>query len=297
MRFVLWSAWLALSLAVCFALGPAAYIPVALMVGIGFGIVAVAARPVTLLVGLISLVATGLVWLGELVWVAPEGQPQWRVVTLNVDSWNADLEPIAAALAELDADFLFLQEAWSKEHFARFQEALPAYHGVRGHGGLNPPEDAYDLAIFSRWPLAEVAPGARIPGALVARSRGLLLVNVHWRNRVQGGLEPWGRYQRQLSQAHKLRNLLQNQTGPTVLAGDFNAPPRAAPVRLVARGLHDARGGTGVVWDKTFPATSPLWRLDSVFLSPQLKPTSWRTFEAGQTDHLGVVVEMTSLKN
>lgn len=73
---------------------------------------------------------------------------------------------------------------------------------------------------------------------------------------------------------------------PALLAGDFNAEPATAPIRLI---LETGRFEGGPDVRPTFPAESPTRRLDRIF-----GPASWKVLDQSvvdthMSDHLGVL--------
>jgi endonuclease/exonuclease/phosphatase family metal-dependent hydrolase len=60
--------------------------------------------------------------------------------------------------------------------------------------------------------------------------------------------------------------------GPVVLLGDFNATPRYAAYKAIARRLRDGRRVAGVRRGAlTFPSRFPMIRIDHIFVSPEIE--------------------------
>lgn len=85
-------------------------------------------------------------------------------------------------------------------------------------------------------------------------------------------------------------------TGPTLLAGDFNATSITRPYQSLTHRLADAQRLLGLRPSiKTFPSSFPAIRIDHVFVSPQIKVTRiWTPTDALSrvaSDHLPLVMD------
>jgi endonuclease/exonuclease/phosphatase family metal-dependent hydrolase len=173
-----------------------------------------------------------------------------RIVTWNVwwrlGDWTRRAPVIAAALEELRADLVCLQEVW--QHGRDNQAAILADRlGMTSVFARDRTEDGVDqgVALLSRWPLADVAsralpvpPDLADPNvvlrALVQAPRGpLLLTTTHlipyphrseWRERQLRAL---------IDFVAAARPRVTGHHGPIIVAGDFNAPPDSDEIRLL----------------------------------------------------------------
>lgn len=134
------------------------------------------------------------------------------------------------------------------------------------------------------------------------RGRRVVLYNVHLHTTV-GKEKPWrsSRFrifdlafwtpvletyrtgaQRRAEQARRLRRMIEAETGPVIVAGDFNSTRHHWVYRHVAaaEGMQDAHrvAGRGLGW--TFPAERPLVRIDHVLVSHH-----WQVVDAHVSPH------------
>jgi endonuclease/exonuclease/phosphatase (EEP) superfamily protein YafD len=101
--------------------------------------------------------------------------------------------------------------------------------------------------------------------------------------------ESWG----QISQTMALDGMLQNLSGPVVVAGDFNSVSIARIGKMVQRdiGLRPAPGFPGT-WPAALPSALGI-TIDQVYASPDLAFISRRLGQPTGSDHRPVVTEIT----
>jgi endonuclease/exonuclease/phosphatase family metal-dependent hydrolase len=208
-----------------------------------------------------------------------------RVVTWNVwgrfGPWQAREAGLVETLKALDPDVVALQEAWcdptGENQAARLAGAL-GYHGAYGGGSSLTGDWGTGSGLLSRWPI-EHHEYRGFPSAVPDRWGGSALYG-----RIAG---PRGRLSafsvaldwpphasalRQASVRHLVSFVLEvAEPGlPTVVCGDFNAPPDSDELRMltgrtdtVAPGfaLFDAwemaGDGSGHTWARSNPWTEP----------------------------------------
>jgi endonuclease/exonuclease/phosphatase (EEP) superfamily protein YafD len=205
------------------------------------------------------------------------------VLTYNVDKWAFGGESIASSVKPRSPDVICLQEAgrywWNKDPNVQadaFEKGLPDYRFV-GEG---------ENRVGSRHPIKEVhveplppGPAARpLVDAVIALDAGEVhvvsvhliptLVSVKWsedRGDAAGGdlgqIEDVRR-----RQAERLVEYVGKLGRPTILCGDFNAPPRTVPIRTITRALEDAWASRGNGFGFTSPASFARSRIDYVFV-------------------------------
>ena len=78
---------------------------------------------------------------------------------------------------------------------------------------------------------------------------------------------------------------------PTIVAGDFNAPPNDSVHRIMRKEFTDAFATAGTGWGNTFHRSLPLLRIDYIYGSDKLIPVRARTFTREKTDHRMVVAD------
>jgi endonuclease/exonuclease/phosphatase family metal-dependent hydrolase len=117
--------------------------------------------------------------------------------------------------------------------------------------------------------------------------RDIAIYNIHlmshgtkkpWKNR--GGLfslEAWKVYLAEMrfgftirrAQVEKVRSLLDAETLPTILIGDFNSTPDSWTYRQLSVGMQDAFRVAGTGWGATYHANRPLVRIDFILVGPE----------------------------
>ena len=85
-------------------------------------------------------------------------------------------------------------------------------------------------------------------------------------------------------------------TGPTLLAGDFNATSITRPYQILCGRLEDAQRQLGLRPSvKTFPSGFPAIRIDHCFVSPHIEITGVKTvfspLARTASDHLPLIVD------
>lgn len=94
-------------------------------------------------------------------------------------------------------------------------------------------------------------------------------------------------------QARHLRRLIDAETRPVIVVGDFNSTVHHWVVRHVTAGLRDAHAERGRGTGATYPATRPLVRIDHVFVDPAWDVVSARVLrDHAFSDHRPVVVHL-----
>jgi endonuclease/exonuclease/phosphatase (EEP) superfamily protein YafD len=252
-------------------------------------------------------------------WEAVAGDPTIRLMTCNVKDGHRDIRALMRDLDQYKPDVVLFQDAGNG-----IQGLLGrGFHGwnVRSYG---------QYVIASRWPLteAEVIPLSP-PGegdcilrtVMQIGSARIALYNVHLLT-PRDGLNALrvvrrrpGRFtgaildlrenvERRLLQADQVAELVRQEQGPTILAGDLNSPEGSlACKRMVAAGLHDAfaEGGRGYGYTyghdlllSRFPWLPRLsWmRIDHIMLSPGIRASRCWTGTREASDHRPVYADL-----
>lgn len=226
------------------------------------------------------------------------------VVTTNSGggtSASADARGIRPLIEEVEPDVLCLQEftvdRLRGEPRARYNlqplidsldYVITAPQPSRGH--RNPPP------VISRLPLQEASVRGLStrrdsdPAGTVVRAqygwgdRAFVVYNVHlqsfatWRPWTEGETfnpRAWIRFIRWTStaflqralEADEIRGMIDRETLPVLLCGDFNSTPHQWTYRRLSEDLRDAFRTAGGFWGPTFPARFPLFRIDYVLTS------------------------------
>jgi endonuclease/exonuclease/phosphatase family metal-dependent hydrolase len=237
-----------------------------------------------------------------------------RLVTYNVHRCvgvdkRLDVERIAGVIAELDPDIVCLQEldvgrarTGGVDQAKTIAKRLSM--AVRFHPAMRVEAEEYGDAILTRHPETLMHVGAlpTVRGIPGLEPRGALWVKVN----IDGvdinvltthlGLVP--REQRLQAAALVSKEWLGHPdcTGPTLLAGDFNATSITRPYQTLTRNLADCQRQLGLKQTlKTFPSGFPAIRIDHVFVSPHIKVTGvaapFSPLSRMASDHLPLVVD------
>ena len=226
----------------------------------------------------------------------PPIQTRVRLVTWNVwarfGPWRERQRALAHVLRGLAPDLVALEETWNAPDGSLAEALSPALDlPHRAEAGAWPMGDGVTsgCALLSRWPIARTEsrplPGAEgdpVGSTLVAEVDGprgslqLVVAILTWR--------PHHSHVRQ-EQVRALAGVVRDlgrHAGPTVLCGDFNAPPDADEIRmLTGRAAAPVPGlafqdawevagtGDGVTWSNANPWAAPALlpdrRIDYVF--------------------------------
>lgn len=238
-------------------------------------------------------------------------------MTWNIAAGQGDLFHTAEVIRVIGPDLVALQEVdvhWSarsgfEDQPARLARALgltarfgPIYR-IPGEPGAPPRE--FGLAILSRLRIVEFrnheiprlstqTPGATEPApmpgfveAVVEWGSGRLrLFNTHLDYRANPRVRQ--------AQVAAMLAIVGDVSGPTVLAGDLNAPPTAPELAPLFQRLRDAwpdRGDAGF----TYPAATPVRRIDYLLHSRALRVSSVHVPGVEASDHRPVVGEFVAL--
>jgi endonuclease/exonuclease/phosphatase family metal-dependent hydrolase len=237
-----------------------------------------------------------------------------RLLTYNVHRCvgmdrKLDLERIVGVIAELDPDIVCLQEldvgrarTGGVDQARTIADRLSM--SVRFHPAMMVEAEEYGDAILTRLPerlmragalpTVRGIPGLEPRGAIWIRldvdGGGLNVLTTHF------GLVP--REQRLQAAALVGRDWLGHPdcSGPTLLAGDFNATSITRPYQTLTRNHADCQRALGLrPTIKTFPSGFPAIRIDHVFVSPQIEVTGvqapFSPLSRMASDHLPLMVD------
>ncbi|MCB9849603.1 MAG: endonuclease/exonuclease/phosphatase family protein [Phycisphaerales bacterium] len=225
------------------------------------------------------------------------------VVSCNLLMVNNTTAPMLDVIAATHPDIIFFQEYTDRWHVAiraRLASELP-------FAVFYPCEDSFGAAIYSRYPFTE-APTKSLPmgSASVPQMRAtveiantkIALYNIHLlpplrRSYIMENRQQFG----------DLLQIIQNESLPTILAGDFNATERSPNAGdLAALGLRDAYDEAGSGRGATWPAIGlmrglPGLRLDHVYLSESLQCTSARVTTGPGSDHRLTIADIRLIRD
>ncbi|MGW2779612.1 endonuclease/exonuclease/phosphatase family protein [Streptomyces olivaceoviridis] len=239
-----------------------------------------------------------------------------RVATYNIHAGAGqdgvfDLDRTAAAIRDLDADVVGLQEVdvhWgARSGFTDEARELAGKLGMRVFFApvydLPPATPGgerrqYGVALLSRRPVRgawnhEITRlSTQTPDPVPAPAPGFAEVAVKVRGTLVHVYATHLDYRTDPSvrraQVDDMLGVLAADSGPKVLLGDFNAEPDAPELARLWGPLADAAPSGG----KTYPAVDPVKRIDLVTVSPDVTVTA--THESGTTasDHRPVVADL-----
>ena len=260
-------------------------------------------RPVAVvpLVAVGGLLATHLVWAaGPFMGRVPDdaANRSFTVMTLNLHLGRADAASLVRAAEAERVDLLVLEEvtpdAMARLRAAGVERLLPHEAGEAKDGREG-------IVVLSR---GEVLGSRTVPMStpgyavdLVAGGGRLRVVAVH-PTAPNNGVARWASDLAVADQAASA------SSGPTLVAGDFNATVDHPPLRsLVDGGFRDAVDEARAGWLPTWPSQGtvrmfgvtlpPLFALDHVFLRGPLHAVDARDVLVPGTDHRALVVEVS----
>lgn len=218
---------------------------------------------------------------------AEEGGETVRVLTHNVWRSNRDPAGTAQAIVDAKADVVMLQEVDGS-----FQPMLAALRQHFAYATKCP--QGCDLAIFSRWPIADSdyflkdAHGQKFgPAMLWARiagpdSRAFTVVTLHYPR-------PTSRDQA-VRRRDVARALARIDRDPLIVAGDMNLTPWAAAMREQDRAFAPLTRMTRAL--PSWPRTFPVLPIDQLYAGPDWGLVSARRLPATGSDHAPVLVTL-----
>jgi len=219
---------------------------------------------------------------------------RFRLFSANVLFTNTDLDGIAAEVAAAEPDVVVLQEV-SPPTLASLGRAgtLDRFP----YRSLTARPDPLGAAILSRFPLDDVE-ACNVGGMPMVRATVTIgehrvrIYNVHTRAPFgPGGLPLW------TTQLEALAAIVRAETGPLILAGDFNASAGHRPFRAVlGAGVRDAHMACRRWWVTTWPSdmrlAPPFARIDHVLVSPHLAVRHVAEGQGRGSDHRPVIADL-----
>lgn len=222
-----------------------------------------------------------------------------RVVTWNVHGQIQQIPEFRAELTALVPDIVCLQEANHDD----FRQCLPDAEMARGGEIMTLVQG--ELVSSRRVRDDEGRPWFRSPleTRIKLPQADLTVFNVHLQSYQAGSLPNMGTREtakefteraisRRGQEAGYLFRQVRGMSGPKLVVGDLNLPPRGRLYGSFSRLLTDAFAASGNGFGWTFPRHRPLWRIDFVWTSAELEPLDCRTLGVGPSDHYPVVADI-----
>lgn len=230
------------------------------------------------------------------------GPDRLRVLVYNIHagrdvSGANNLQRVADLISSTRADVVLLQEVDRRttrsggiDHLSEL-ERLTRMKGVFGKA-INFQGGEYGIAILSRWPIitsetiALSGSPAEARVALMAETNGLHIVNTHFDASQDDTYR--------LEEAdHLLEEIERLGRKPLVIGGDFNSDPDSKVyARLRESGLRDAFAECGGTNGLTYPADTPVKRIDYLFLTAPFRCVAVDVPSSQASDHRAVFVEI-----
>ena len=222
--------------------------------------------------------------------------PTVRVMAMNLHAPSCEDDALRAQIRAANPDVLVLEE-FSPHH----EQVITAAFGDRyPYRALEASEEPSGMAIYSRLPFVdppriEVSNFRRqIRTAVAIDGQPVALYALH----PKSPQSLWAIIINRLQTRDLLRQV-QNETMPTILAGDFNfteTTANAAAFRAAGlQSTHDIAGiGRGSTWPvlPRWRAWLPGVRIDHVFLTPQLTCTRDAVGGFDGSDHLPIYADI-----
>jgi endonuclease/exonuclease/phosphatase family metal-dependent hydrolase len=236
---------------------------------------------------------------------SPPPTDSFRVLVYNIhagkDAAGVDnLERVAAIINDADAHLVLLQEVdRNTERSGKIDqlaelERLTSMRGAFGKS-LDYQGGEYGIAVLSRWPIAASSviplptepPQPRAGGSIEPRiglfvlTNGIRLFNTH----LDATRDETYRLQ-------EIGHLLEaaRQEEPLFIGGDFNAEPPSAVHERAASAFRDAWSECGSGDALTFPASTPVKRIDYLFLAGDARCTAASVLATTASDHRPLLV-------
>lgn len=206
------------------------------------------------------------------------------VYVANLHEANADLDRIAASIADADADVVLLVEV-GPAVAADLDRILPD-HPHRAPVRIT----ARGNLVASRTPLEALpgrADGLSARGARVQTPLGPVRLFATHLTRPWPFQYQWG----QITQVMALEARMAEGEGPVIAAGDFNSVSTAR----IGRQMRDLGLAPAPAWPGTWPTSVPAparITIDHLWASPELTVVSRRLGRPTGSDHSPVIVEL-----
>ncbi|MCC6357876.1 MAG: endonuclease/exonuclease/phosphatase family protein [Phycisphaerales bacterium] len=228
--------------------------------------------------------------------------PTIRILTQNIRRGCSDPATLVAEIDRLSADVVCLQEYPADGH-ARLAPLLAARYP---HSLVATTTFVRGTAIYSRFPIdreqsqsfeASDRSGPWISARLLVGDRAVRLYCLHLSQPKR-----LGSFRRQRAELRVLLDELELQRAanePTIVAGDFNAPPETYVDELLRdAGLSNAAHAVGAGTLRTWPTCTEvpwfrLFALDHVYLGSGLSAAHVEVARYGASDHRGLVADLT----
>ena len=223
-------------------------------------------------------------------------------MTFNIRAGLGGPKAIGEFLKEQNVDVIALQEARaplsnpSADPIPEIQKSLKGYSMARG--GLRG-----ELVLLSRYPIVSSSEfrlgdlSTALDARIAIDGKPMRFLNVHFMTGDPLKLLSKGRHgrfewlnvtaQARRTQFLALSDFLREDI-PTALLGDFNTPPNSEGHARLSTTMVDSFGAVGKGFGYTYRADWPVWRIDNIWLSPDLVAKRSEVLSSGLSDHRAV---------
>ncbi|WP_430542603.1 endonuclease/exonuclease/phosphatase family protein [Streptomyces iconiensis] len=237
---------------------------------------------------LIALLLPTLVWVnlfGGLISDKTGTGGDLTVVTHNVNAGNTDPEGTARALVDSGADIIALEEVTGRSGpaYKRGLDRSHPYHKLTGTVGLwskYPMKDIRPVDIKMGWPRAMRATVETPKGEVAVYAAHLPSVRVQFRAGFTAG-------QRDGSANALGEAIADEKADKVVLLGDLNGTMNDRALAPITSQMRSAQGAAGNGFGFTWPASSPMARIDQIMVKGADPVSAW-TLPSTGSDHLPV---------
>jgi endonuclease/exonuclease/phosphatase (EEP) superfamily protein YafD len=222
------------------------------------------------------------------------GALHFRVFSANVYAYNTTPRPISEEIRAAAPDVVFLQEAGPA-----FVKAVDDSGAVAAlpYRVTVPRDDPFAGLLASRWPLVDTEVVELAGRPIIVRATAMTeqgpvrLYSIHTISPVSGARPKW------IDELHHIAAALRAESGPVLVAGDFNATWGNKGFREVLdAGLTDAAAARGRPLQMTWPRDRhwipPLIRIDHILTTAGLTVTAIRTGHGQGSDHRPIVADV-----
>lgn len=229
-----------------------------------------------------------------------------RIMTYNIRAADYGLTGIIATLTESRADIIALQEVDKLvrrtgriDQPKRIARSLGMDYVFQKHFSYQGGE--FGLALLSRYKIDRVERvQVRQSNLILLKARVhtpgqpmiVIVVHFHPTNPLDKSSTKKENDAARLREAKRALELATTSNSPVLIMGDFNDNPGSPAYGLFAERFQDCCGVAGGLWEKTWPASFPITRIDYIWVSPHFRVLRCSAFKSDASDHLPVIAEI-----
>ncbi len=225
------------------------------------------------------------------------GPGNFIVSTLNADSWFCNKDELRQYVTDNKADVMLFSEMWDPKAIDSCSRNRPDLTWYQPLGQVGP-ELAIATSLKATRMVSPIVNDWFFAMQIESKSGPVLVVTARLPkgHRHDGGLEPKRPQEldsAQVETATALALLIKSQKLPVILGGDLNSPPFTSARQILRTQLVDCFEQRGLGFGLTFPNQFPLWRLDYLMVSPQIKVLNCEVDQKTGSDHRGLRAALT----